>query len=364
LKYTVVKNLTSFKSPESRPARTAAIVFCVAVTVIFHTVCVAQQMTSRNAQGILYHLTQVKKEMKPLNLSQPPSLSTSAQKYLQFYEIYFPDIPQYLGTFESRGYDLSAHIFLPSQATATVFLLHGYCDHSGILKNLIRLLVNRRLAVAVYDLPGHGLSGGRACSIDDFTTYVNIFSDFIEICRPHLPQPFHFAGHSTGCAIALEYTHRISVNRFDKVIFVAPLVRSAYWTLSKAHHYLAKPFMDSVPRVFFDSSSDPEFNRFIQNDPLQCQEIPLKWVEALFAWNESIEQIKPISHPVLLLQGRQDTVVDWEFNIAFLQQKNKLARVKWFPNGRHHLLNESQAIRDDVLNTIGEYFQLTSEKKK
>ena len=134
-----MKNLNLFKFPESRPARTAAIVFCVAVTVIFHTVCVAQQMTSRNAEGIVYHLTQVKKEMKPLNLSQPPSLSTSAQKYLQFYDIYFEDIPQYLGTFESRGYDLSAHIFLPSQATATVFLLHGYCDHSGILKNLIRL---------------------------------------------------------------------------------------------------------------------------------------------------------------------------------------------------------------------------------
>ena len=157
--------------------------------------------------------------------------------------------------------------------------------------------------------------------------------------------------------------HRISANRFDKVIFVAPLVRSAYWTLSKAHHYLAKPFMDTVPRVFFDSSSDPEFNRFIQNDPLQCQEIPLRWVEALFAWNESIEQIKPISHPVILLQGRQDTVVDWEFNITFLQQKNNMAQVKWFANGRHHLLNETETIRLEVLKTIGDYLQTGTGSK-
>jgi alpha-beta hydrolase superfamily lysophospholipase len=118
--------------------------------------------------------------------------------------------------------------------------------------------------------------------------------------------------------------------------------------------------MDTVPRVFFDSSSDPEFNRFIQNDPLQCQEIPLKWVEALFAWNESIEQIKPILHPVILLQGRQDTVVDWEFNITFLQQKNNMAQVKWFPNGRHHLLNETKTIRAEVLKAIGNYFQDTA----
>ena len=335
----------------------AILLLSIAVTAIYHVPCFAQQPSPPNVNGLVYHLNQVKKEMKPLNLSHPSSLSSSARKYLQHYGIYFDDIPQYLGTFQSGSYELSAHIFLPPQATATVFLLHGYCDHSGILKNLIRLLVDQGLAVAVYDLPGHGLSGGEACLIDDFNTYVDIFSDFIEFCRPHLPQPFHFAGHSTGCAIAFDFMHRVSADRFDKVVFIAPLVRSAYWTISKAHHYLAKPFVETIPRVFFDNSSDPEFNRFIQNDPLQCREIPLKWVEALFAWNERVEKLAPISHPVLILQGSEDTVVDWEFNIVFLQQKNNLAQVKWFQNGRHQLLNEAQPLREEVLKMIGDYFQ-------
>jgi alpha-beta hydrolase superfamily lysophospholipase len=332
------------------------------VILLNATSCFARQVSPRNKNGLDFHPDQVKKEMKPLNLSQPPDLSASARKYLLHYGIYFNDIPQYLGTFQSGGYVLSAHIFLPPKATATVFLLHGYCDHTGILKNLIRLLVHQGLAVAVYDLPGHGLSGGEPCMIDDFNTYVDIFSDFIDLWRPHLPQPHHFAGHSTGCAIAFDFMHRISPDRLDKIIFIAPLVRSAYWTLSKAHHYLAKSFVDTVPRVFFDSSSDLEFNRFIRNDPLQCREIPLKWVEALFAWNERVEQLAPVSHPVLILQGKQDTVVDWEFNIVFLRQKNNLAQVKWYHNGRHHLLNETKTIRAEVLKTIRTYFQETAEK--
>jgi alpha-beta hydrolase superfamily lysophospholipase len=94
---------------------------------------------------------------------------------------------------------------------------------------------------------------------------------------------------------------------------------------------------------------------------LQCQEIPLKWVEALFAWNERVEQLASISHPVLILQGKQDTVVDWEFNIDFLQQNNNMAQVKWFPNGRHHLLNETVVIREEVLKTIADYFQSGAE---
>jgi alpha-beta hydrolase superfamily lysophospholipase len=347
-----------------RSALFAILLFSVVVIFLYATACVAQQEFPRNTNGLDFHLSQLKKEMKPLNLSKPPFLSSSARKYLQHYGMYFDDVPQYLGTFQSGSYILCAHLFIPPKAVATVFLLHGYLDHSGMLRNLIRLLVNQGLAVAVYDLPGHGLSGGEACTIDDFSTYVDIFSDFIDLCRSYLPQPYHFAGHSTGCSIALDFIHRISADRFDKIVFIAPLVRSAYWNLSKAHHYLTKSFMETIPRIFFDNSSDPEFNRFIQNDPLQCRAIPLKWIEALFAWNERIEKMEPIFHPVLILQGSEDTVVDWEFNIVFLQQKNDLARVKWFQNGRHHLINETATIREEVLKTISSYFQLTVEKKK
>ena len=146
--------------PILRPALLAIFLLCIVLTFIGASVCFAQQELTQNKHRLDFHLELVKKEMKPLNLSKPQVLSSSAQKYLRYYGIYFDGIPQYLGTFQSGKYVLSAHIFHPHEAAATVFLLHGYCDHTGMLKNLIRLLVNQGLAVAVYDLPGHGLSGG------------------------------------------------------------------------------------------------------------------------------------------------------------------------------------------------------------
>ena len=317
----------------------------------------AAETSPQPEDPLVYHIDQTKRELEPLNLAQAPALTASAEIYLTNYGIHFKDIKHYLGTFKSGSYRLSAHVLIPSNAKATIFVLHGYLDHIGTLKNLIRLCVQEQFAVAMYDLPGHGLSDGVSCSINDFSEYVSVFRDFIELCRPYLPQPYHFVGHSTGCAIAFDYMHRVSDKNFDKVVFIAPLVRSAYWTLSKANHYLAKPFIDSVPRVFFDNTSDPDFNAFIRNDPLQCTEIPLRWVEALFVWNEHVEAYKPISHPILILQGSEDTVVDWQFNIPFNKRKNDSVTVKWFEKGKHHLLNERQAIRLEVLNTVRSYLQ-------
>jgi alpha-beta hydrolase superfamily lysophospholipase len=333
------------------------VIFGVAVAGFPPTGSEAAETSTATEDQLAFHLEQTQKGLRPLKLAEAPAMTASAKIYITFYGISFKGIRHYLGTFTSGSYDLVAHVFLPSDAKATVFLLHGYLDHTGILKHLIDLCIRQRYAVAIYDLPGHGLSSGASCSIDDFSEYVSVFDDFMKMCRSRLPGPYYFAGHSTGAAIAIDYLHRVNPKAFDKVIYIAPLVRSAYWKISKAHHYLAKPFIETVPRVFFENSSDPQFNRFLKDDPLQCKEIPLKWIEALFAWNERVEGLRPISQPVLILQGTEDTVVDWEHNIVFLQQKNNLAKVKWFQNGKHHLLNETQVIREEVLKTIRDYFQ-------
>jgi alpha-beta hydrolase superfamily lysophospholipase len=333
------------------------VIFSVAVAGFPSIGSKAAETSTPPEDQLAFHLEQTQKGLRPLKLSEAPTMTASAKIYLNFYGISFKGIRHYLGTFTSGSYDLAAHVFLPPDAKATVFLLHGYLDHTGILKHLIDLCIRQRYAVAIYDLPGHGLSEGVSCSIEDFSEYVSVFDDFLKICRSQLPRPYYFAGHSTGGAIAIDYLHRVNAKAFDRVIYIAPLVRSAYWKISKAHHYLAKPFIETVPRVFFDNSSDPQFNRFLRDDPLQCKEIPLKWVEALFAWNERVEGLRPISQPALILQGTDDTVVDWQYNIPFLKQKNASITVKWFPDARHHLVNESASIRFEVLDSVRSYLQ-------
>src|SRR4030043_464172 len=95
----------------------------------------------------------------------------SIESYLEFYGLKIAVARHEFVPFESGGFELAGHIFRPKEYKATVFILHGYLNHCGLLSKLIKYLVEAGFAVAVYDLPGHGLSSGEPTAIDDFSQY-------------------------------------------------------------------------------------------------------------------------------------------------------------------------------------------------
>lgn len=250
---------------------------------------------------------------------------------------------------------------MPPINRGTVFIIHGYFDHSGIQKHLIRCCLDHRLAVALFDLPGHGLSSGKRASIKDFGDYVRIFQNFLNRCRPHLPRPYYLMGHSTGGAVVIDFLLnpdpkiQSDGSQIERAILLAPLVRSAWWNMSKIGHFLIGSIADSVPRSNKANSTDPSFVRFLRNDPLQHDRVPIEWINALFAWNERVSAFSKNPIPVLILQGSSDSVVDWRFNIPFLQKKFPTAQVKMFKSAKHHLANETETIRLKVLDTVSAF---------
>jgi alpha-beta hydrolase superfamily lysophospholipase len=235
---------------------------------------------------------------------------------------------------------------MPSDPKGSVFLLHGFFDHTGIMKNLIRHCLDRQYAVAVYDLPGHGFSSGEGLLINDFSEYVLVLEDFLKIFRDDLPGPFHLIGHSTGGAIAFEYMNSTQDLIFKKVILLAPLIHFASWKITKVGYFFAKPFVKSLPRKFRKNSSDSTFLKKYRKDPLRTKRFPLKWLNAIYKWDKRI-----------VIQGTGDKVVDWKYNIEFLKKKLSGMEVKWIQNARHQLLNENEPIKSEVLEIITEYLE-------
>jgi len=231
-------------------------------------------------------------------------------------------------------------------------VLHGYYDHAGMLARLIGFLVDGGYAVAAFDLPGHGLSTGARATIGDFAEYVDALGVFAAGCRRHLPGPYHFVGHSTGAAVALDHLLSAGEPAFDKVVLLAPLVRSYGWKLSRVGGAIARPFTDEVPRVFRKNSGDEEFLALVAGDPLQYRCVPLAWAAALERWNERIEGLAPSDAEVLVIQGTDDTTVDWEHNLDIVRRLLPRATLEVLDGARHHLANESAAIRERVFELI------------
>ncbi len=264
-------------------------------------------------------------DVPPLRLSSAPepSAAGAVAAYLRRYGLDLPGVPHRFGALEAGGYRIATHLYRPAEARGSVLLVHGYLDHSGLLAPLIRRCVADGYAVVAFDLPGHGLSSGARGDIDEFATYARVIDDLLGRLGPQLPRPLHAVGHSTGRAALYEHLRGAGSGALARVVFLAPLVRSAYWHLSRAGHALAEPFLASVPRRYRENSSDPGYLAAVRSDPLRIETLPLGWVSAHQAWVDRVLSDSPLGRPLLVVQGTADDVVDWEFNLEFLRVRSR-----------------------------------------
>ena len=159
-------------------------------------------------------------------------------------------------------------------------------------------------------------------------------------------------GHSTGAAVALDHVLTSGHAAFDRIVLLAPLVRSYAWNLSRIGNWMVRPFLAEVPRVFRANSSDADFLAFVESDPLQHRTVPLAWPLVVQAWNARLRGYPPSEKEVVVVQGTDDTTVDWKHNLAFLRGKLPRARIELIEGGRHHLANESAEPRKKVFDLI------------
>ncbi len=320
--------------------------------------CMAQNGSQSGVAqaGPAVDVKQIQKDMAALDLSEDYVAPVSIADYFAYYGINIDGARHFFGYFTSLSRRISAHVYMPeTRKKGALFLLHGYLDHSGTLKPLIQAALLHGFCVAVFDLPGHGLSSGERGAINDFSEYVKTLEDFIALCSPWLPRPYCLVGHSTGCAIAFEFMQQKKEEIFEKFVFLAPLVRNANWRLSKFGIAVGRMFLKTIPRKHRDNSSNAEFLAFVRIDPLQGRRLSIKFLDALHAWEKRAQLYPPVAGSVLLIQGTGDGIVDWPYNLAFLRAKIKGVTVELVDDARHQLVNESEVIRTQVFDMIFDY---------
>ena len=299
--------------------------------------------------------------LQPLAAGQP--LSSEALAYQRFYGLDFaqrsPAVKRQLGRFNAGGYEIVSQVWWPdAPPVATLFVIHGFYDHMGLYRHVIEWGLNRGFVVIACDLPGHGLSSGERASIDDFAQYQAVLQGlFIEAQSLQLPQPWHLCGQSTGGAIVLDHLLRYGEQSpaQGKAILLSPLVRPKDWGWSKLSNYLLRPFVKGIARRFSENSNDPAFLPFLQADPLQPLRLPTAWVGALARWIPRIENASPSARQPLVVQGQADKTVDWQHNLEVLKTRFNQPRVLLLPEARHHLANETAAIREQYFGFLDQY---------
>lgn len=304
-----------------------------------------------------FSVQQVKQDMAPLNTAEPYTPTPAITDYFDYYNLSPTNADHYFGTVESEGYILAAHAFVPDKPKGTLILLHGYFDHTATLVNLIHEGISKGYCVAVWDLPGHGLSTGERTDTDGFDLCAQQLLDLISRLSPAAPQPMYLIGHSTGCSIAMEYMMNSTNHEIDGYVFLAPLVRHAHWGWAKFGYGLSKPFTSKVRRRDKKNSSDEAYLAFVKKDPLHHGELSFEYLEELYAWEHRVQDDPVWPGEVLIIQGDKDDIVDWKYNLEFLESKITHTDIHIIPGARHQLANEIPSLRQPVFDLIFQYLE-------
>lgn len=243
-------------------------------------------------------------------------------------------------TISRSGDKIAMHLFSSRKDTpvqGTLFILHGYLEHSALRIPLVLEAVKAGWNVCAMDLPGHGLSSGARADIDNFDEYALALRAVFK-SRSWI-KPWRLAAHSTGCAATLLYVQKYQ-NPFEWVLFEAPLVRTFLWDPFMTAKRFLRGALSTLPRRNSGLPKSQRFYKLLFRDPHYQGRVPLSWFDALERYEYCTKAWKPVHGYFLILQGKNDTAVDAEYNLHFLRQLLPGAELAIIKNGRHHLLRD------------------------
>jgi alpha-beta hydrolase superfamily lysophospholipase len=203
-------------------------------------------------------------------------------------------------------------------ARARVVIVHGYAEHMGRYAGLVRDLTAAGFECHLFDLRGHGSSGGERGHVARYDDYLDDLALVLAHVRETAarPLPLLVVAHSLGGLIALSYVRREG-HGIDALAVSSPFLRPGF-ALTTGQQLLAAVGTIVTPRLAVAStldpvwlSHDPEVVRAYVEDPLVLRMTTPRWFkEVEHAQGALLEEAGEIRLPLLMLLGGGDRIAD------------------------------------------------------
>lgn len=259
----------------------------------------------------------------------------------------------------SDGLKIMTEHWLPKDHKALVVLVHGYGEHSGRYRHVVKALTTAGYAVFTLDHRGHGQSEGVRAYFDSFDQPVNDLKDYVDSIRTdHENDTMFILGHSMGALITLAYTLRNPDNVAGIVVSGAPVnadanVSPALVTLGNILTKIIpkQPFVKLVPLDTL--SRDPAVVRAFERDPLTYKgNMRIRMGTALNDTAKWVrERLEELKLPMLIVYGEEDKLVNPSGSRLIYEKASATDKtIRSYPNLRHEIMNEPE--RDTVIADI------------
>lgn len=271
---------------------------------------------------------------------------------------------------------------VPAPNAPTILVLPGRAEYVEKYGEVAADLAARGMNVLSLDWRGQGgssrgLPDPLIGHVGSFTEFLDDLAAAIEAFAPDVTGPFLALGHSMGGHILLRFVAE-RPHPFKAVIASAPMLGIRSFPLpepqarqvarmavrmGRAHHYALGQgaWMPAPPPPFAGNplTSDPV--RFARGHELLVEDPGLAvggaswgWLDAAFTSMRHFfdqNRLEDVDLPILILSGRADRIVRPDRHDLAARRLANCTLIP-FPGGRHELLMEADAIRDQVLAAI------------
>ena len=256
------------------------------------------------------------------------------------------------GTFKGvREADIYYQFWLPDgKPKAYLVIVHGLAEHSGRYMNLVNHFVPLGYAVYGLDHLGHGKSSGERVLVKEFSDYtvtLKKYLDLVDIWQPEIP--VFLVGHSLGGLIVPIYLldHQ---DELSGAIVSGPGVKIPEY-VNSVTIMMGRILSGILPRFGLMAleaesvSKDPAVVEAYVNDPLvyRGKTTARLGAEMLKAINRLKKQGNKINLPILILQGKEDSMVDHDcssYLYYLVGSKDKV--LKQYDGLYHEVFNEPE----------------------
>ena len=257
----------------------------------------------------------------------------------------------------SDGTELFTRTVEPETARYDILIVHGLGEHSGRWMEPARQFARHGAMVHMFDLRGHGESGGEKMDITDFSVFQDDVAQFAAASAAASGRPWVLYGHSMGGLICTGYLVDERSPAPNAAVISAPALDDNASPVLKA---IAKPLGKVIPNVKFPTdikgeqlSNDPAVGEAYFADPLVSTKITARMGRAFFSEQARLKQrVGEIVTPTLVFHGAEDPLVPPSASAGFTRSSS--VKRNLYPNLRHETHNEPEGkqVIGDVIDWI------------
>jgi alpha-beta hydrolase superfamily lysophospholipase len=245
-----------------------------------------------------------------------------------------------------------------------LIVTHGLGEHLGRHEFFLKLF-SQNFNIAIYDLRGHGRSGGRKGWVENFGDFAKDLDSVIHYLQKNFNlENYILFGHSMGGLIVSDYMqNHVKDDLYpEKVFLSSPAV---------AAPGLMGPVFSNSPRFFLDlltklptipvakvldlrklSHDARVYESYVKDEYTQLKIHTKLYLEVTKASREIFSRPLRIRCPLFCAIGTEDALVHPKIMIKYFSEIEKNAQLKVIEGGYHELHNEIEKYKKPYINFL------------